>query len=298
MKIFVTGASGYIGGSVSQRLLEAGHQVIGLVRSAEKAKALSSLGIEPLLGSLDDSEALREGATRADATINAANSDHYFAIQTLIESLAGSGKVLLHTSGSSIVCDDAMGQGPGQAIYDDDAPFQPMLHRIPRIQIDRMVRSAGVTRGIRAAVICPTMIYGVGLGLGKESDQIPRLMEQATTQGKGIYLGAGLNVWSNVFIGDVADLFLLALERAPSGATFFAENGENSMREVAAAISKHLGFGGETASWSIDDAIGELGGFGRVALATNARVRSTNARRLLGWSPKGASLPEALEQGL
>ena len=296
MKIFVTGASGYLGGSITHGLVEAGHNVVGLVRTKEHATLLQGRGVIPVLGSLDDADLLEREALGADATINAANSDHFFSIRSLITALAGTGKTLIHTSGSSIICDDAMGSEPSAAIYQDDSPFKPMLHRNPRVEIDRMVRTAGVAQGIRALVICPSMVYGNGLGLKTDSDQLPKIVGKSKELGAGVYIGTGKTIWSNVHIRDLVNLYLLALERAPSGAFFFAENGESTFESIARSVSLSLGFGGKTVSWDIEAAMAELGGFARVALATNARVRATNARTLLGWQPTGPSLEHAVEQ--
>src|SRR5215216_787406 len=103
MKIFCTGASGYIGGSVAAHLAAAGHKVTGLVRSLEKADAVRARGIEPVMGTLDDAAVLARAAQAADAVVNAANADHKGAAVALLEALAGSGKPFIHTSGSSIV---------------------------------------------------------------------------------------------------------------------------------------------------------------------------------------------------
>jgi nucleoside-diphosphate-sugar epimerase len=165
------------------------------------------------------------------------------------------------------------------------------------VAIDRFVRTAGISLGIRAIVICPTTIYGAGRGLKKESDQIPKLIKKSKERGAGVYIGQGVNRWSNVYIDDLIDLYLLALEKAPSGSFFFAENGEEQYKSIAQSISKSLGFGGKTESWPIADAIAELGDPVRSSLASNGRVRATNARRLLNWSPKGSSLLENIEKG-
>ena len=109
MKLFVTGASGYIGGSVAEKLRAAGHEVLGLVRSEEKARLVKERGIEPIIGTLDDAPILADVAERADGVINAASSDHRGAVEALVAALERSGKPLIHTSGSSIVCDDALG---------------------------------------------------------------------------------------------------------------------------------------------------------------------------------------------
>jgi hypothetical protein len=109
MKIFISGASGFIGGTVARRLLDAGYSIRGLVRDAGKAEQLEALGIEPVVGSLEDSDLLVREARSADGVINAADSDHLPAIEALVEGLRGSDKPLLHTSGSSVIGDDARG---------------------------------------------------------------------------------------------------------------------------------------------------------------------------------------------
>ena len=107
MHVFVTGATGYIGGTIAARLLAAGHQVSGLVRDPAKAGALAARGVTPVAGSLDETSVLAEASRGADAVINAASSDHRAAVEACLDALAGTAKPFLHTSGSSIVADDA-----------------------------------------------------------------------------------------------------------------------------------------------------------------------------------------------
>src|SRR3954453_6033522 len=121
MKIFCTGASGYIGGSVAADLAGSGHHVTGLVRSAEKADAIRAYGIEPIMGTLDDADVLASAAREADAVVNAASADHRGAVVTLLDALAGSGKRFIHTSGSSIVGTRSRGECSDD-IFDEDAP--------------------------------------------------------------------------------------------------------------------------------------------------------------------------------
>lgn len=294
MKIFVTGTSGYIGGSVAKVLVDAGHEVRGLVRRRESVATHRQAGVEPVVGGLDDAELLGSIANWADVTVNAASSDHFWAAHALIESLSGTGKTLIHTSGSSIVGDDAAGMYASTVIHADDVPFEMMLNRSPRNEIDRLVRSAGIHRGIRTAVICPTMVYGQGLFEKADSDQIPKLRRKSAETGAGVYIGEGRNIWSNVHIRDLAELYVLAIERAPSASFYFAESGELALREVAGAVSVSLGLGGKTQSWSVDDAVAEMGLWPRIALGTNSRVRATNARRALGWVPTQPGLIETV----
>jgi nucleoside-diphosphate-sugar epimerase len=297
VKVFITGASGYIGGSTAQALRDAGHQVFGLVRSEDKAKQLAARGIEPILGTLDDTAILQDAAGKADAVINAASSDHRDAVEALVAALEHSSKPLIHTSGSSIVGDDVLGESENPAIYPDDVWFDPIPIRRARVAIDRFVREAGVSKGIRAMVICPTMVYGTGRGLQPESDQIPKLTRYSRQRGVGLYIGKGLNRWSNVYLDDLVSLYLLALEKAPAASFFFAENGENTLKQVAESVSRALGFNGKTESWKAEDALRAEGDWARFALGSNSRVRAVNARRLLGWTRKGPSLAEAVERG-
>ena len=294
MKTFVIGATGYIGGSLAEHLRDSGHDVIGLARTEDKAAQLRQRGITPLIGDLDDAEALSRGATTTDGTVNAGDAGHMRSMEIVTAALAGSGKPLIHTSGSSIICDDAQGEYASEHIFPDDAAYTPMEHRLERIAVDNFVRIAGVTQGIRTAVVCPTTIYGDGRGMKLDSDQVPKTIVKSKERGAGVYIGKGLNIWSNVFIDDLSELYRLVLEKAPSGSFFFAENGENTLLEVATAISRSLGFGGKIESWDLEEATQELGSWPRIALATNSRVRSTNARNLLGWKPFGPSLTEAL----
>ncbi len=289
MDVFVTGASGYIGGSVAAKLMRAGHRVRGLVRSAEKAAVLKNLGIEPIDGTLDHADVLTREAKRADAVVNAANSDHRGAVEALIAGLAGSNKPLVHTSGSSVVSDTANGE-PSDKIYDENSQWTPVPDKAARVAIDRDIVAASA-RGVRSIVLCNTLIYGHGLGAHRDSVQVPRLVELAR-KGVARHIGRGLNIWSNVHIEDMADLYLLALDKAPSGTFLFVENGEASFRDKAAAIARTLKVKGPE-PWPIDEAIAAWGkGTAVYAMGSNSRVRAAKARKTLGWAPKHGSVLE------
>ena len=296
MNVFVTGASGYIGGSVAAALLAAGHAVTGLVRSEERAHAVRKLGIEPVLGTLSDAALLARAAQRADAVVNAASSDDRGAVEAMLPALAGSGKLFLHTSGSSIVGDLAAGER-GDAVYEDDTPIRPLPGKAARVAVDQRVLAAA-NDGVRAVVLCPTMIYGRGHGLHQESIQVPRLIALARKHGVARHVGRGENLWSNVHIDDLVPLYLLAFEKAPPGAFYYAENGENAYREIAAAISRMLGFGGHAQAMPIGQAVAELGETAaQFSFGSNSRVRAVRARRELGWMPKARGLLDEIEHG-
>ncbi len=296
MKILITGATGYIGGSVAQRLVGAGHAVIGLTRRVDKAAPLRALGVEPAVGSLDDARLLASLARSADAVVNAANSDHSGAVDALIGALEGTGKLLLHTSGSSIVGDNAQGE-LREAVFDEDTRFEPAPEKAARVAIDRRVLRAA-EHGVRSVVLCNSLIYGRGLGLHPSSIQIPSLVDQARKSGVVRYVGPGLNVWSTVHIEDVADLYLRAIEGARAGSFYYVENGEASFKDMAAAIAAALGLG-PAQSWSIEEAIACWGVQRAVfSLGSNSRVRADRARRELGWAPRHCSVLDWIRKDL
>jgi len=289
--IFITGATGFIGGSVALRLLEQGMRVRGLVRHADDAISLAAQGIEPVMGDLDDTQMLRREAQASDGVIHTASADHPASAQALVDGLLGSGKPLLHTSGSSIVADDARGAHANATVFNEDMPLVVGEAKQARHAIDKLVLQAA-NQGVRSAVICPGLIYGTGHGLRKTSVQVPLLVRHAQQCGQVQIVGPGHNVWSNVHLDDVVELFVLALTKAPAGAFYFAENGQASFAEVGQAIAQRLGLG-PVQSLS-PDAAACMWGVMRAwySLGSNSRIQARRARRELGWSPRHDSLIE------
>ncbi len=296
MRVFLTGATGYIGGAVAASLIDAGHSVIGLVRSEERAKEARKKGIESVTGTLDDSALISRMAAETDATVNAANADHVGTAEAIIEGLSGSGKLLLHTSGSSIVGKRDRGERSDD-IFDESSGFEPSPARAARVALnDRILASSD--SNIRSVIVCPTLIYGEGRGVNPHSIQVPWLIKLAREDGAAKHIGSGGNIWSNVHIDDLADLYMLAFDKAPAGSFYYAENGENSMLEVCQAISRMLGYGGETETMSVDYAAEQWGeGPANDTMGSNSRVRAVRAREDLGWSPSAPSLIEEIESG-
>jgi nucleoside-diphosphate-sugar epimerase len=293
MRIFMTGANGFIGGAVAAALIVDGHRVRGLVRDKTKAQAVAAHGIDPVIGTLDDAALLRDEAAASDGVVNAANSGHRGAVETLIAGLAGSGKPLVHTSGTSIIADKAMGE-PSDRIFYEDTPIVPEAERVARVAIDRLVRDA---QGIRSVVLCNSMIYGHALGVPAQSVQVPVLAQQARTSGVARYIGRGLNRWSNVHIADVADLYVLAIARAPAGSFIYVENGEEALGEVVRAIATRLGLG-PAQSWPAEQAIEAWGREkATFSLGSNSRVRGKRAIEL-GWMPKHRSITDWIAHDL
>ena len=290
MNVFITGAAGFIGGSIATGLIRAGHKVTGLVRSEAQANELSALGITAVVGTLDDSVLLGEQARAADAVINAASSDHRGAVQALLDALRGSNKVFLHTSGSSIV-GDASGGKSSDVIYFENALPEPTVDKAARVAIDNLILAAG-NDGVNSAVICNTLIYGHSQGVNRDSVQLPRLLKQARKSGVVRHVGPGQNIWSNVHIEDVVSLYLLALTKNVPGTFYFVESGEASFIDMTTAIAQALGLAAPQ-DWSLKDAEAEWGyEMANYGLGSNSRVRGKKARESLGWAPKRVSVIE------
>ncbi|MHB2058544.1 NAD-dependent epimerase/dehydratase family protein [Pseudomonas monsensis] len=290
MNVFITGAAGFIGGSIATGLVQAGHNVTGLVRSAEQADELKALGITPVIGTLEDSTLLAAQARAADAVINAASSDHRGAVEALLDALRGSNKAFLHTSGSSIV-GDASGGKSSDVIYVEDSLPPPTVDKAARVAIDNLILAAAKD-GVNSAVICNTLIYGHSLGVNRDSVQLPRLLKQARKSGVVRHVGSGQNIWSNVHIEDVVALYLLALTRNVPGTFYFVESGEASFIDMTTAMAQALNLG-QPQDWPLQDAEAEWGyEMANYGLGSNSRVRGKHARELLGWAPKRTSVVE------
>jgi len=283
-----------VGGAVAAGLIAGGHYVRGLVRDHAKAEAVRAYGIEPVIGSLDDSNLLQSEASDADGVVNAANSGHRGAVEALIAGLAGSGKPLVHTSGTSIIADRAMGE-PSDRIFHEGTPITPEPERAERVAIDRLVLAAS---GIRSIVLCNSMIYGHALGVPAQSVQVPVLAQQARASGVARYIGRGLNRWSNVHIADVASLYALAIAKAPAGSFIYVESGEEALRQVVEAIAIKFGLGAAQ-SWPADAAIEAWGREkATFSLGSNSRVRGKAASEILGWTPRHRSITEWIAREL
>jgi nucleoside-diphosphate-sugar epimerase len=203
----------------------------------------------------------------------------------------------MHASGGTVIADYAGGE-PGEAIFDEDTPVHPVPEKQPIRDVDLFVLGAAA-QGVRTSVIVPAVVYGTGPGVRTESKKYPMLIEKSRKVGAGVYVGRGLNVWSNVHVDDLVDLFLIAAERSPAGTYYYAEDGETAQIDNARAISRGLGFEGRIASLPVDEAVREYG-FMRamMSFASNGRLRGKNARRILGWSPRQPRLLEYLETTL
>jgi nucleoside-diphosphate-sugar epimerase len=291
-KVFITGVAGYIGGSVAARFAQEGYQVSGLTRHDSNVNKLKAIGVDAIVGDLQETELLKECAGKADIVVNAADSDNQKVVETLLAALKGTDKVFIHTSGSSIVSDRANGERSeeiyDESIYDRGSYFCPDPLKEGRFAIDKMILQAA-NSGISTAVICPCLIYGAGKGIKSESQQIPNLIMEALETGQAKCIGEGENIWSIVHIDDLIDLYLKVAQEPATGSMgkfLFAENGETSFRAIGENIRRALDLAAPLAPWSVEDASAKLGfGAAVFGLGSNSRVRGVASRKL-GWQPQ------------
>ncbi len=295
MKALVIGASGYIGGSVAAKLIAEEFEVTGTTSSEGRADELRPQGITPAIGSYKDSEFIAKLAQDADIVINAADSDARGLVETILATLKGTRKKFIHTSGSSIVSDIACGAYSDKT-YDESTAFTPVPQKEARVAIDRLIQDSA-NNGIHTVVICPCLIYGRGLGMSKESIQIPTLINQAKKSQVARCIGPGQNVWSTVHVEDLVELYVLAAKGSvPAGTFLFAENGEVNFKSIAEAIKKSLGLPQPVEEWPIAEAVAEWGeGMAKFALGSNSRIRGKKSREL-GWKPTRDSVLEDVDR--
>lgn len=289
MRVFVTGASGFIGSATVSELIDAGHQVVGLVRSESSAQAVEAAGARAHRGDLEDLESLRVGAADADGVIHlafnhdftnytgAAETD-WRAIGALGDALAGSDRPLVVTSGLA-------GFALGRTMPEDDAadPNSPRASEHAALPF--------TSRGVRLSVLrLPPSVHGEG-----DHGFVPRLIDIAREKGVSAYPGDGSNRWPAVHRFDAARLFRLALESAPAGARLHAIGDQGvPVRDIAGAIGRHLTLPvTAVAPEKAFDHFGWLGGFFSLDVAAS----STLTQELLGWQPTQQGLLEDLEQG-
>jgi nucleoside-diphosphate-sugar epimerase len=303
MRIFVTGASGWIGSAVVPELLGAGHQVIGLARSDASATALTAAGAEVQRGTLDDLDGLRDAAGASDGVIHlafkhelafsgdfqgAADADRR-AVETFGEALAGSDRPLVIASG-------ILGVAPGRVAREQDGhgsnPAVAAWGGGPRTRWEtaELVLSYA-SRGVRSSIVrlAPTN-HGDG-----DNGFLAALVGIARERGVSGYIGDGANRWPAVHRLDSARLFRLALEQAPAGSTLHAIADEGvPIREIAEVIGRQLELPVDTiAPEQADEHFTWLAGF----LAADSPASSALTRELLGWQPSQLGLIADLEQG-
>jgi nucleoside-diphosphate-sugar epimerase len=303
MRVFVTGASGWIGSAVVPELLGAGHQVTGLARSEASADALIAAGVEVQHGTLDDLDALRDAAAASDGVIHlafkhdlaftgdfqgAADADRR-AVETFGEVLAGSDRPFVIASGT-------LGVAPGRVATERDGhdpdPALAAAHGsgpATRIATAELVLSLA-SRGVRSSVMrLPPTNHGDG-----DNGFMATLVAIARDKGASAYIGDGSNRWPAVHRLDAAHLFRLALEKAPAGSVLHGAADEGvPTRAIAEVIGRHLDL--PVVSISPENA-GEHFSWLGAAISTDNPTSSALTRELLGWHPVQPSLLEDLDR--
>lgn len=285
MRIFITGATGWIGSAVTQELVNAGHHVTGLLRSESNRAALSALGATPLLGSLDDLDILRKGAAEAEGVIHTAfgidfskfvemSAQERRVIEMFGEVYQGSERPIVAAAGFGLLAQ-------GESFSEDTvAPPIPGFPRAPELAIGMIAE-----RGVRATVVrLPRSVHG----RGERHGFVPMLAAVAREKGVSAYVDEGENLWPSVHRLDAARVFCLALEQGAQGGPFHAvaESGV-PFRMIAEAIGRQLGV--PVQSLTPEEAATH---FGPLAMwvAGNGPATSQRTKERLGWKPKEADL--------
>jgi nucleoside-diphosphate-sugar epimerase len=293
MRVFVTGATGWVGSAVVRELVGAGHQVLGLARSEAGAQSLAAVGAGVHRGDLDDLDGLRAGAAACDGVIHTAFVHDFSkfhesadkdrrAIEAIGDVLAGSGRPLVTTSGTLMI---AM-VSPGRLGTEDDAPDAS----VPRVPSE-LATLALASRGVRSSVIrLPPSVHDSG-----DKGFMPRIIDIAREAGVSAYIGDGANRWPAVHRLDAARVYRLALEKGEGGKRYHAVGDEGiPSRELADVIARRLNL--PTASIAPDEAPAHFG-FLAMFFGLDAPASGALTRERLDWAPTHRGLVADLEEG-
>lgn len=283
MKIFVTGATGYIGWAVAAGLARAGHEVSGLVRSAEKARRIALAEIRPVVGSLEEPSSFRAAADASQALIHCAVEYsarqwelHGRVLDLFLESArkAGRPRTLVWTSGVWVY------GTTGAVAADEASPLRPPAMVAPRPAFDQRVLDAN-GGALRTIVIRPGCVYGERGGMTGS------WFESAVSQGAARLVGDGSNRWSMVHVADLADLYVRAVESGSGGELFNAtDRSRFNVLDCARAASLAAGAGGRVFSVGAEEAAAAMGAPFVECLLLDQHVDSSKAVRRLGWQPR------------
>jgi nucleoside-diphosphate-sugar epimerase len=299
MKIFLTGATGYIGSIVAEKLLQKGHQVVALARSENSAKKLEALGIEVVFGDLDDLSILTKAAKNVDGIIHTGfkQSENGFlasmknerkTVEALMEGIKNSDKPIIYTSGTGLLGDTQT------IIFDEYTPTKIDLNdnyidnndEMTQATVQRMKTESDVldTRGVRGIILRPPNVYGRSNGQALLTHLIGASKKICAVPYANF---SGDHLWTFVHVEDLADLYVLALEKSKGGEMYYA-GGETALKtkDIAKALSYGLGYQGETIAVEMDELINLFGSpFMANFWTWNNQSSNEKAKRLLNWQP-------------
>ncbi|KAF9069717.1 hypothetical protein BDP27DRAFT_1383066 [Rhodocollybia butyracea] len=309
-KILMTGVTGYIGGAILTRFMQRSDfsslDIRAVVRSSDKAKRLKEYGITPIVGSHDDLELMEKAAQEVDVVIAMADCDDVVAAEALKKT--GKRPIYINTSGTGVLADNADGMYASTTIYDDaDSDQINSLHPSqPHRPVDLAIVNADAEGFVKAYIILPTHIWNTAQGplfdsgiSNPQSILIPSLIRASLDRGQGGMAGKGLNIWNNVEIHELADLYSLVFDATLSETSslphgrdgyIFGITGEHSLYQVCKAVAQAMvrvgkGKSEEPTSFTKEeiDKYFSVGGY--AALSTNSRGKPTRGAAL-GWAPK------------
>jgi nucleoside-diphosphate-sugar epimerase len=280
-RVFVIGATGFVGGAIARQFVSQGYDVTGLARSADAAQRLTAQGINACHADLDQKLLATTGfARQADIIVFAAQVPppvELEAMKALLAALEGSGKTLLFLSGSGVLCQRTEGAWSAESFAEDD-PFEPEPLAVVRVEAEGLVRRAS-SKGICGIVIRPPLIWGPD-----DHGHVSMVYRSVAAIGAACYVGNGLATYSNVHVSDVGRLFELAAVKGEAGALYHAAAGEIPNRWIAEAVARDLGC--EARSVTLSEVAEIWGEFGALIMSVSSRVRDAQTRKALGWSPQ------------
>jgi nucleoside-diphosphate-sugar epimerase len=294
MRVFVTGATGYIGRAVVGAVQRAGHEATGLARSDRAAEALAGAGCEPHLGDITDPASIAPAVAGADAVIHTAvgmgggivgDADH-LVVDAMISGLAGRGGTLILTSGLAVY------QGYRLPHVDESTPLDDVVEpQRPRVALEERAL-AGARHGVRPVVLRPGHVYGGGsAGIFTRT-----LLDEARRAGRGVYVGDGTGLYCVLHLDDVAAAYVAALEDPSASGRYNLVAQAITMRDVAAAMGHGVGAAGATAALTVEEAVARWGPLGR-GLLGGPLVSAVRAVAELRWRPAGPPLAYELIHG-